>query len=282
MKAEFWNIGIIEKGIIDYIEEPNSKILWAPKPKANYYRADPFGSTKNTHDIYFEKFDYKKFKGELEKISFNNGVWGEEKKVFDASYHLSYPFTIKNKNTSYLIAESHQNDSITLREEGNQLNNEVEILKGKWLDPSLFYHENKFWLFCTQKEYSNESLYLFYSDELKGSFTAHPLNPIVVDIRKARPAGTPFYKNGYWYRPAQDCSITYGGAIQVMKIETISTTDYQESHYKTISPSNNGKYKEGLHTISAFGNYTLIDGKYSKFNLANFFYILKEKIKRIF
>ena len=41
------------------------------------------------------------------------------------------------------------------------------------------------------------------------------LAAVKTDVRSARPAGTPFVYQGELYRPAQDCSRTYGGSIVI-------------------------------------------------------------------
>jgi len=53
-------------------------------------------------------------------------------------------------------------------------------------------------------------LRVWFADDLLGSWCPHPGNPVKPDIRSARPAGTPFVHDGALYRPAQDCSRTYG------------------------------------------------------------------------
>lgn len=57
-----------------------------------------------------------------------------------------------------------------------------------------------------------------------------------------------------------------------MEITELTTTTFKEQLYHRLEPENfTGPYKEGIHTLSAMGNKTLIDGKRRKFTLQPFF-----------
>src|SRR5213596_456309 len=55
-----------------------------------------------------------------------------------------------------------------------------------------------------------------------GPWRPHPGNPVKVDVRSSRPAGGPFLFGGNLYRPAQDCSRTYGGGITINRVTHLS------------------------------------------------------------
>ena len=61
-------------------------------------------------------------------------------------------------------------------------------------------------------------LHIWWSDDLFGQWRPHAANPVKIDARSARPAGTPFVHAGTLYRPAQDCSHTYGGAVAICRV----------------------------------------------------------------
>jgi hypothetical protein len=87
---------------------------------------------------------------------------------------------------------------------------------------------------------------------------AHRLDPVKIDARSARPGGTPFVVDGILYRPAQDSSRRYGGRLAVNRVETLTPDRFVEQVAATINPSS--RYPDGLHTLSAVGQRTLIDG----------------------
>ena len=122
---------------------------------------------------------------------------------------------------------------------------------------------------------------MYYAREIFGPYTAHQANPVKTDIRSSRPAGTPFYHNGYLYRPAQDCSVTYGGSIIINKINKLSPHEFDESVVKIIEPFKDTIYNKGIHTIAYAGDYTLVDGKRFTFIYDNYKFQLRRKINKL-
>jgi hypothetical protein len=81
------------------------------------------------------------------------------------------------------------------------------------------------------------------------------------DVCSARSGGTPFAYGGQLYRPGQDCSETYGGAVRLNRITCLTPEEFAEETVAVVRPDPKGRYPAGLHTLSAFGDCTLIDGK---------------------
>ena len=90
---------------------------------------------------------------------------------------------------------------------------------------------------------------------------AHARNPVKYDVCSARSGGTPFVYRGQLYRPGQDCSETYGGAVRLNRITRLTPQEFAEETAAVVRPDPKGPYPSGLHTLSAFGDWTLIDGK---------------------
>jgi hypothetical protein len=67
--------------------------------------------------------------------------------------------------------------------------------------------------------------------------------------------------DGALYRPAQDCSVTYGGAVVINRIERMTPEEFSEQVVTRLAPAADGPYPHGLHTLSSAGNVTLVDGK---------------------
>jgi hypothetical protein len=78
------------------------------------------------------------------------------------------------------------------------------------------------------------------------------------DVRSARPAGRLFRHGGHWYRPAQDCSVRYGYATVVHRIERIDREEYREVEASRIFP-NWLPDMAGTHTLNAAGGLTVVD-----------------------
>ncbi len=102
-------------------------------------------------------------------------------------------------------------------------------------------------------------LFLFYSRELfTDQWHAHPMNPIVSDVKKARGAGSLFVKDGKLFRPSQHCSKVYGYGFDLNEIVTLSETEYYERTITSIRPDPREKFV-AIHTYAHQGNLTVID-----------------------
>jgi hypothetical protein len=152
------------------------------------------------------------------------------------------------------------------------------------VDATLFHHGEHWWLAGSEVAAfgANCELHLWYAQDLMGAWRAHPGNPVKVDIRSARPAGTPFVQDGVLYRPAQDCSRTYGARVIINRIFTLTPWDFREEAFVPVDPDRAGPYPSGLHTLSQVGEATLIDGKRFIFVPAEFRRVLWKKLSFAF
>jgi hypothetical protein len=104
---------------------------------------------------------------------------------------------------------------------------------------------------------------------------------VKIDIRSARPAGAPFMLDGSLHRPAQDCTRKYGRRVSIVRVTAIDERAYQEELVAVIEP-HRGRYSRGLHTLSAMGASTLIDGLHRDFSLRAAGYRTVRSFRRIF
>jgi hypothetical protein len=131
------------------------------------------------------------------------------------------------------------------------------------VDTTLIRRDGKWWLFTNVIENEGASpddeLFLFYADTLETQqWKPHPLNPIISDVRKARPAGRIFERNGRLYRPSQDGSSIYGYGFNFNEIITLNEYDYQEREVAQIRPHWD-KTIIATHTFAHTGQLTVID-----------------------
>jgi hypothetical protein len=107
-----------------------------------------------------------------------------------------------------------------------------------------------------------DELHLYSSTDLTGPWEAHPQNPIVSDVRSARPAGRIFRHGAHLIRPAQDCSRAYGFAVVLNRIDALTSSDYRETTIARIDPA----WQPGLsatHTYNFTDAVEVIDGQRS-------------------
>jgi hypothetical protein len=71
---------------------------------------------------------------------------------------------------------------------------------------------------------------------------------------------------GVLYRPAQDCSRTYGGALVLNRVTRLTETAFAEEVAVRVEPDRTGPYPDGLHHFVPFGDVTIIDGKRERFD----------------
>jgi hypothetical protein len=84
---------------------------------------------------------------------------------------------------------------------------------------------------------------------------------VVVDARRARPAGQVFTHQGQLVRPGQDCARRYGRAVVLNRIEVLSETEYVEIPFHSMEPDwFPGNI--GTHTFNQSKNYQVVDGRF--------------------
>jgi hypothetical protein len=126
-------------------------------------------------------------------------------------------------------------------------------------DATVFFEGGRWWLFCTHG--GSARLYAYYAEKLDGEWMAHALNPLKSDRASSRPAGPPYRRRGELYRPAQDCSTTYGGAVVINRILELAPARFREQAVCRIEPETDGEYPLGFHTLNVLDGMCVVDGK---------------------
>lgn len=238
---------------------------WMTPGKDEFY-ADPFGfpTADAGYRIFFERYSWRDERGEIATSTYDNGEFGAAKLSLDAKTHLSYPYVLR-RNGSWVFIPEHSAardiSSFEFDEDGKVQRKQSILPKSELIDTTIIQRDGKYWAFGLLDNHAkNTELHLFHADHLQGPWRPHTLNPIKSNVRSARPAGTPFLHEGRLFRPSQNCSRIYGGSIIVNEVLTLTTEDYEEVEVTSVEPDPDGKYLEGLHTLSAIGDFTLIDG----------------------
>ncbi len=232
--------------------------------------ADPFVIAEDDrYCIFVEEFIYKKDRAHISVLKLDRkGNFLSSQKIIERPYHMSYPFIFKNDNTYYMIPETCKNRTIELykcTEFPDKWEFDRNIMENiSAVDTTLFFHNNKWWLFTAVDQTANISgcsaeLFLFFADDIfSGKWESHPLNPIVTDIRRARPAGKLFIQDGKICRPSQNCAGRYGIGFNINHITRLTENEYEESLISEVKPLWDGKLR-GTHTLNFDRDFTIID-----------------------
>ena len=289
-RHEKWNIGIVRQPIAAFIKPgllQECKIEWLPELKMNKYVADPFAIEKaGKTTILCEQYDYSS-RGIISYISVPSGGHDCElhPAISDLPFHMSYPYIIEYGGELYCVPETHQAVEASLYR--------AVVFPAKWekavtlikdvsaVDSTVFKYKGLWWLFCTDENRgAHLNLFVWYSSDLFGEWRPHSGNPVKTDVRSSRPGGTPFIHEGQLYRPSQDCSTTYGARIVLNKVTLLNPTEFKEEPVCYVEPDRKGPFPVGLHTLSAAGDFTLIDGKRWTFSPAASWVFLRRVISR--
>ncbi len=236
-------------------------------PRGMYW-ADPFAFEKDGKIFLFvEEYVRAERKGRIACLTLNeNAQVISHHTALERPYHLSYPFVFEHKGEIYMLPETSSRRAVELYrcvEFPNRWEFARELMRDVYaVDSTLLHHNGRWWLFANLKTDEGASswdeLHLFFADDpLTDDWTSHPLNPIVSDARAARPAGKFFCKDGVLYRPSQDCSLHYGYALNLNRVDVLSESDYRETHlYKWIPQAG----FSALHTYNRASGWIFTDG----------------------
>lgn len=260
-----WNIGVIAAPLPTLIEAPwPPPVQWLPTPSRNRFHADPFGvETPTGLQILCEEWDAARDRGRL--VALHPDGSSEPLQGFPP-VHLSYPYVVSEGGDCFCLPEHWQAGAVRLyRARRFPLDwvCDATLLPGfAGVDPTVFRYEERWWMAVTHQFHQPDAaLFLWYADALHGPWLPHARNPVKVDLRTARPAGTPFLHNGGLYRPAQDCSRCYGGAVSLQRVLRLNPREFVEEPAVHWEPASAWLWSAGLHTIAGAGGYTLIDAK---------------------
>ena len=213
------------------------------------------------------------------------GTSSDPEQVLDPGCHVSYPYLVQADDAVWMIPETADLAELRLyvaTDFPRRWHLETTLLEGvRVSDPTVIFHEGRWWLFGTSRGRGvDHALRIWHAPALTGPWSIHQVDPVKVDARSARPGGTPFLVDGDLYRPSQDSSRRYGGRIVVNRVETLSAETYAERPATTVGPPPKSEYPDGLHTLSAAGESTLIDGNSIHFIAAVMRGELRERLSR--
>lgn len=268
---ERWNIGIVKAPIAAFLEARfQPTVRWLPELPANRYRADPFALPAQPNQpltLLFEEFDYRNGRGIVTAATWRpGGVELHEVQGFPPDVHLSYPFLFEHAGTIFCVPESWQARrvslyrALTFPQRWELAATLIDNFPG--VDSTLFVFGGRWWLACTHQDIDPFGrLWLWHAPLLEGPWRPHRGNPVKTDLRSSRPGGTPFWFDGQLYRPAQNDADGYGRSVIIHRLRRLDEECFDEVPVREINASPEWRWRDGVHTLSAAGAFTLIDAK---------------------
>jgi hypothetical protein len=284
--TEKWQIGLMNKPYRDVLmknETLQAECILKGRSKSHYL-ADPHLFThKHSTYVLYEDYDYKDRHGRIYIQEFDTGLLPKAapRRAIERPYHLAFPFVMEHEGNTYCLPENSLGNSLDIYQfnpDSKQFTFKQTLIPDvAAIDPVLFKHQSKWWLFCSDKKSTNTLLNIWFADDLFGPWQPHLLNPVKTDIRSARPAGPICKVDGRLIRPAQDCARYSGHRIAVMEIETLTPIEFSEKliHYLEFTTPSTVK---GIHTLSGNDHYTAFDQKYHVFIWESFWQQMKRKL----
>jgi len=274
LRKDIWRPAIVEARFEQIIAagsiEPFA-IRWLPPMGSFRFIADPFGLWRDGRlHVFVETYDYRVRVGAIEVLTYDGRfTLLDRAPVLNEPWHLSYPYVFEAEGETWMLPEAHRSNALTLYravdfptrwEPAHRI-----VLDHVPVDATPIWYDGRWWLFYTSASREPDkmsALHVAFADRLAGPWTPHPMNPVRVDAGSSRPGGTARIVDGQIVLPVQDCRSTYGGAIRPLRVTTLTPDRIEMAAGEAIiAPASFAPFTEGLHTLSAAGDVTLIDAK---------------------
>jgi len=221
--------------------------------------ADPFMIRREaTWYMFFEVLNQKSGLGEIAMAVGADALhWSYGGVVIQEPFHLSYPYVFAAGDDFYLVPESGAAQEVRLYR-ATQFPRRWELagslLTGApYVDASLVQYGGYWWIFVQSQPLLNDTLRLYFAEDLHGPWSEHRLSPIVHDDpHRSRPGGRVFLSEARLYRLAQDDAPHYGARVWAFEITELSPSRYAErplASRPVIGPAQRGWNADGMHHV---------------------------------
>lgn len=273
-RRERWTLAARRSGTLLDPARPKAEGFVRWSPPRGWFWADPFPIRHEGVDhVFFEAYDYARSIGEIHAVTVDtDGCPSAPRVIMAGDHHLSYPFLFQHGGEPHLVVECAQ----SLRMEAHRASRfpdgwrPVATLLQGWraVDGTLWQQDGRWWLFgCVAETPFDDGgrefneLFLFHAPGPMGPWTPHRQNPVVADVRRARPAGPLFLHGGRLIRPAQDCAAEYGHRIVFNEVRRLDPEVYEETPIGALEPDWSPALR-GCHTYARAGQLELLDAKF--------------------
>jgi hypothetical protein len=186
--------------------------------------------------------------------------------VLEEPWHLSYPQIFERDGAIWMLPEASGGKRLVLyRATGfpDRWQAEATLLDGVELsDATLLDFGGRLWLFATNRDgfgSTSDTLVVFSAPALTGPWTPHPMNPVLIDRRSARPGGGFVRRDNRLFLPVQDGTLGYGGGLGIAELTRLDERTVRMSDPVPVSASGDWPHPM-VHTLNRHGRLEAIDG----------------------
>lgn len=256
-----WNIGFVEDSLEGILHSNvNLNIHWLKHDNLDRWFADPFILDVDEDNFYVlvEDFVRSKNKACISLLTIDRKDYKLKKleEVLEEQTHLSFPAIIRDKDNVYIYPENGASGTLKMYEFDPDKRRFIlnhTIVDKPLADAVLFQINKESYLITTEGEEMNGRILNFYKKTESGFVLDRQ---ITFDKSIARNAGEWFELNGKYYRPAQDCGLRYGAALELQEFNPI---DFSLKTIRRFEPTSK-KYSLGIHTFNHYQGISVVDG----------------------
>lgn len=256
-----WTLGFFEENISNVNIDTNHKVHWMRNPYKDRWFADPFilDVTDKEIIVIVEEFYDPINRGRISKLIVDRQSYQLKQVdvILELPTHLSFPAIIRSNNKVYIYPENSSGRGLDVYEYDIQANRCVKlrnITKMPLTDAVITNVFGKEYIFSTHLPRQNGNILCAYELQSDG---CKLVKEISFPNNVARNAGDWFQVNNKVYRPAQDCTERYGGAVIIQEVKKNNDKFIFENIKKLDYTF--GTYNLGCHTYNHYKGLSVID-----------------------
>lgn len=271
---EQWRVGVRVRPPAGQPDAPWGSKAWArgfrfvDAPFDRFY-ADPFLFEHEGRTwLFVEDWDWQVGKAIISAAPLaEDGTLGAMVPALERPYHLSNPLVFAEGGEIYMIPET-------------MAARQVEVYRclefpGRWelvctpltdldIADACVLRTSAGWLMLASVAYEGglgwDELHVFRADALCGPWTPDPDNPVVSDVRTARPGGRMWEKEGRLFRLAQDSAGRYGSGLGLFEVSPDACGAYRQERVAALNSFDFAM--NGVHAYDSAGRFEVVDGRH--------------------
>lgn len=242
---------------------------WSVLPdNGEHFYADPFAfEQEGRYFIFVEDYPHSTGKAVISVFALGDDGRAEApRQVLEEPHHLSYPQVFERDGAIWMLPEASASGTLTLYRAArfpDEWVPEAVLIEGREIsDATLLDHDARLWLFATDRDghgSTSDTMVVFHAPALTGPWTPHPMNPVLIDRRRARPGGAFVHVDGRIVLPVQDGTLGYGGGLGLSELLELTPQTVKLSPPRPIAAEGDWPYPQ-IHTLNRCGRLEVIDG----------------------